>query len=60
MTQSFTPSNVSAPPAWPAVVRVAPEITPPLPTPDESMTPDPGLLEAVCGDQTVLGGDAEP
>src|SRR3954468_18172576 len=38
VTTSLTPSNESAPPNLPAVVRVAPEIVPALPRPDASVT----------------------
>ena len=41
VTQSLRPSNVSAPPARPAVVRVAPEIVPGLPAPDASVAVGP-------------------
>ncbi len=41
VTQSFTPSNVSAEPNFPAVVRTAPAIVPLLPRPEPSVTPGP-------------------
>ena len=41
VTQSLTPSNVSAPPYFPEPVQVAPEIVPVCPLPDASATVDP-------------------
>ena len=38
VTQSFTPSKVSAEPNLPAVVRTAPAIVPLLPRPEPSVT----------------------
>ena len=43
VTQSLEPSNVSAPPKRPAVVRVAPLIVPPLPAPEASTTAAPDV-----------------
>ena len=44
VTQSLTPSKVSAPPDLPAVVQVAPEIVPLLPRPELSASVEPEPL----------------
>ena len=52
VTQSLTPSKLSAPPNRPAAVRVAPQIVPVLLPPEPSATVVPGrLVEPVGGDQ---------